>query len=46
MATRTMGMGEVKHLINYAIDNNFKRQSEKGETPIAICLEAEAGIGK
>lgn len=38
-------MKEVKNLINYNIDNNFKLQ-EKGNMPIAICLEAEPGIGK
>ena len=38
-------MKEVKHLINYTIDNN-RRLEEDGKTPIAISLEASAGIGK
>ena len=38
-------MREVKKLLNYAIDNNLKLE-EKGVTPIAVSLEAGAGIGK
>ena len=45
MATSTVSMDQVKNLINYTIDNNFKLE-EKGITPIAIGLEATAGIGK
>ena len=45
MATTAISMKEVKHLINYTIDNN-RRLEEDGKTPIAISLEASAGIGK
>lgn len=45
MAATTISMKEVKHLINYTIDNNRKLE-EDGKTPIAISLEASAGIGK
>ena len=38
-------MDQVKNLVNYTIDNNLKLQ-EEGKTPIAISLEASAGIGK
>jgi len=38
-------MKQAKRLINYAIDNNL-RLAEAGKTPIAISLEASAGIGK
>ena len=38
-------MKEVNSLVNYTIDNNIKLE-EKGLTPIAISLEASAGIGK
>ena len=38
-------MKEVTNLVNYTIDNNIKLE-EKGLTPIAISLEASAGIGK
>lgn len=41
----TVSMREVKKLLNYAIDNNLKLE-EKGVTPIAVSLEAGAGIGK
>lgn len=41
----TISMNEVKNLLNYTIDNNF-RLEEEGKKPIAICFEAEAGIGK
>lgn len=41
----TVSMREVKKLLNYAIDNNLKLE-EKGVTPIAISLEAQAGIGR
>lgn len=45
MATSTISMSKVKHLVNYTIDNNLKLQ-EAGKMPIAISLEASAGIGK
>ena len=45
MATNTVSMDQVKNLVNYTIDNNLKLQ-EEGKMPIAICLEADAGIGK
>lgn len=45
MATTTISMKEVTSLINYTIDNNIKLE-EKGQAPIAISLEASAGIGK
>ena len=45
MATNTVSMKEVKNLINYTIDNNLRLQ-EKGKVPIAISIEASAGIGK
>ena len=38
-------MSEAKRTLNFAIDRNFKLQ-EEGITPVAVCLEAEAGIGK
>ena len=38
-------MDEVKNLINYTIDNNVALE-ENGDKPIAISLEANAGIGK
>lgn len=43
--TNTIPMDEAKTLINYAIDNNLALE-EVGEVPIAISLEASAGIGK
>ena len=42
----TVSMGQAKNLINYVIDNNNRLQEETGTTPIAISLEASAGIGK
>ena len=45
MATNTVSMREVKNILNYMIDNNLKRQ-EDGKMPIAMSLEASAGIGK
>lgn len=45
MTTNTISMNQVKNLINYTIDNNLKLQ-EEGKMPIAISLEASAGIGK
>lgn len=45
MANNTVSMDQVKRLINYTIDNNLKLQ-EEGKMPIAISLEASAGIGK
>ena len=43
--TNSISMDEVKNLINYTIDNNVALE-EDGDTPIAISLEANAGIGK
>ena len=43
--TTDISMGDVKGLLNYAFDNNKKLQ-ERGIMPIAIGLEATAGIGK
>lgn len=45
MATTTVSMKEVKKILNYMIDNNLKLQ-ENGTMPIAVSLEADAGIGK
>ena len=45
MATTTISFSEVKRIVNYAIDNNLKLE-EEGKVPIAIGLEASAGIGK
>lgn len=45
MAANTISMDQVKSLINYTIDNNFRLQ-EEGKNPIAIGIEASAGIGK
>jgi len=46
MADKTsVSMKEVKRLINYAIDNNL-RLEEEGKMPIAVSIEASAGIGK
>ncbi len=45
MAANTISMNQVKNLINYTIDNNLKL-SEEGKAPIAIGIEATAGIGK
>lgn len=36
---------EFTEVLNYLLDNNKKLQ-EEGQTPIAIGLEGEAGIGK
>lgn len=44
--TNTVSMGQAKNLINYVIDNNNRIQEESGTTPVAISLEASAGIGK
>lgn len=41
----TISLKEAKRLINFTIDNNIKLQ-EQGKKPIAIGLEAQAGIGK
>lgn len=43
--TTTVSMSEVDNLLNYTIDNNIRLQ-EEGKTPIAVSLEASAGIGK
>ena len=45
MPKNTISMKEAKTLINYTIDNNLKLQ-EDGKMPIAVSLEASAGIGK
>lgn len=45
MAKNTISMNQVKNLVNYTIDNNIKLQ-EEGKVPIAISIEAAAGIGK
>lgn len=45
MSENTISMSQVKNLINYAIDNNLKL-AEEGKTPIAVGIEAAAGIGK
>lgn len=45
MASNTISMSEVKNLINYTIDNNIALQKD-GDLPIAISIEANAGIGK
>ncbi len=38
-------MDEVKNLVNYTIDNNVALENS-GKVPVAIALEASAGIGK
>lgn len=43
--TNTVSMSEIDNLLNYTIDNNIRLQ-ETGMTPIAVSLEASAGIGK
>ena len=43
--TSTISMKQVKDLLNYTIDNNNTLQ-ENGKVPIAVSLEAAAGIGK
>lgn len=40
-----MTISEFTDVFNYLLDNNKKLQ-EKNLSPIAICLEGEAGIGK
>ena len=45
MSKSTISIRQAKKLINYTIDNNFKLQ-EEGKMPIAISMEASAGIGK
>lgn len=45
MASNTISMSQAKSLINYTIDNNLQLQ-EAGKVPIAIGIEAQAGIGK
>ena len=45
MATYEVSMGEAARLVNYAIDNNLSLE-DKGIMPIAVSLEATAGIGK
>lgn len=41
----TISIGEVKKLVNHTIDNN-RRLEEEGEYPIALGIEAAAGVGK
>lgn len=38
-------LGEFSKILNYLLDNN-KRLIDNNDTPIAVCLEGEAGIGK
>ena len=45
MATNPVSMGEIKNLVNFTIDNNLRLEDE-GKEPIAISIEATAGIGK
>ena len=40
-----MTISEFTGVFNYLLDNNKKLQ-EEGQTPIAIGLEGQAGIGK
>ena len=40
-----MTISEFTGVFNYLLDNN-KELCEKGQTPIAIGLEGEAGIGR
>ena len=40
-----MTIGEFTGVFNYLLDNN-KRLQEEGQTPIAIGIEGQAGIGK
>lgn len=40
-----MTIGEFTGVLNYLLDNN-KKLEEQGDTPIAIGIEGEAGIGK
>ena len=43
--TNTVSMSKVKDILTFTIDNNNRLQ-EEGGTPIAIGLEASAGVGK
>ena len=45
MSANTISMSQVKNLLNYTFDNNAKLQ-EDGKSPIAVSIEAAAGIGK
>lgn len=38
-------LGEFKNILGYLIDNNH-RLIDSGDTPISVCLEGEAGLGK
>lgn len=38
-------LGEFKNVLGYLIDNNH-RLIDSGDTPISVCLEGEAGLGK
>lgn len=40
-----MTISEFTGVLNYLLDNN-KELQEKGLTPIAVCIEGEAGLGK
>lgn len=41
-----MTISEFTGVFNYLLDNNKELQENKGLTPIAICIEGEAGLGK
>ena len=45
MQNNTISMDQIKNLVNYTIDNNIRLQ-EDGKMPVAISIEASAGIGK
>lgn len=38
-------LGEFTKVLDYLIDNNH-RLVDRGDTPISVCLEGEAGLGK
>lgn len=38
-------LGEFTSVLNYLIDNNHKL-IDNGDTPISVCLEGDAGLGK
>ena len=40
-----MTIGDFTKVFNYLLDNN-KELYDKGQTPIAIGIEGEAGIGR
>lgn len=45
MTTNAMTLNEFKEVFTYLLDNN-KELEDKGQRPIAIGIEGEAGIGK